>query len=105
MLMKLFKNLFKKKNSLALNKKAYSGGDGSSLENAVIINCDKSLFGISFEYSYIEYLYGKQNEDWTVKLQSLIHNNEKSYDKIEVELKNGSNNIIFFDNTQFFGRF
>ena len=103
--MKLFKNLFKKKNSQLLNTKAYSGGDGSSEENAVIINCDNSLFGISFEYSYIEYLYGKQNEDWTVKQQSLFHKNGKSYDKIEIELKNGSKKIIYFDATKFLGKF
>lgn len=103
--MKLFKNLFRKRNSKRLNKTAYSGGDGSSEENAVIINCDNSLFGISYEYSYIEDLYGKPNEDWTVKLQSLIHKNEKSYDKIEIELKNGYKNIIYFDITRFFGKF
>ncbi len=84
---------------------AYSGGDGSSEENAVIINCNNSLIGISYEYSYIENLYGKRNEDWTVINQFLIHNNDKSYDKIEIELKNGSNKIICFEITQFFGKF
>ena len=44
---------------------AYSGGDGSSEENAVIINCNNSLIGISYGYSYIEKIFMEnRNEDY-----------------------------------------
>lgn len=83
----------------------FGGGDGSTEQNAVIINASSSLIGIPSEYEFIQSQYGVKGSDWELEQQMQYDNNSRSYDIIEIRLSNGISKKIFFDITNFYGKF
>jgi len=82
----------------------FEGGDGSSLEEAVIIlGATTEMEGIGAEDTWISERYGKRNTDWKKGGVELISEEGKKYDKYEVILSDGEEIIIWFDITDFFG--
>ena len=84
----------------------YAGGDGSSIQSAVIIKATSSATGISAEYKWIEKRYGIRDRDW--KVSSRMHgsqDNGKSYETFNIECTDGRRATIIFDITAFYGRF
>ena len=71
-----------------------TGGDGSSLENAIIIS-----EGIRQEYIEVRKRFG----NYKLIQQSLLSIDNKMYDKLELEIE-GRKIEIFFDITDFFGK-
>ena len=86
-------------------KTSLSGGDGSSAEQAVVINATSSIIGVSEEYDYIERECGKRDIDYTVGMQMQTNRNGRSYDVISIDLKSGEERTFWFDITAFFGKF
>ena len=86
---------------------AYTGGDGTSIENAIIILGAKNSFeGIPAEYAYVGKLYGKRSVDWLFISQSLVNKKGKSYDVLTIQKPPSKENIIlYFDITDFFGKY
>jgi hypothetical protein len=84
----------------------FSGGNGSSMENAVVINNAKgSIEGINAEYYYIGYIEGKRGVEWQMKSQSLLNENGKYYDQIDITIaKTRKKKSYYFDITGFFGK-
>jgi len=82
-----------------------SGGDGSSDEQAVIINATSTIVGISEEYAYVERACGKKDVDFTLERQMHITKNERDYDVLHIIMKDGSKRGFWFDITSFFGKF
>ncbi|MHA1148877.1 MAG: hypothetical protein ACTSR8_11625 [Promethearchaeota archaeon] len=76
-----------------------SGGDGSSIENAIIISDCTDIEGVDQEYLILRSIFG----EFTLIQQVLLNQNKKFYDKLEVEVK-GKKMEIFFDITDFFGK-
>jgi hypothetical protein len=93
---------FKKQNQ---DKSLYSGGDGSSIETAIIINTTSSLTGVQAEYNYVIDKYGQINSDWKLESQGSLHSGTRNYDRLNIQLKNGESKSYFFDTTLFFGKF
>jgi len=83
----------------------YTGGNGESTENAVIINTTTSLQGIPAEYAFVASKCGKENVDWTFESQMALRSNGRNYDYLTVKLKNGDMKSFYFDITQFYGKF
>lgn len=84
----------------------YSGGDGSTIESAVVINAMNSLAGIDAEYKWIEKRYGPRNQAW--KVTGRMHGsneNGKSYETLDIECTDGKRLKIIFDITAFYGRY
>ena len=80
----------------------YKGGDGSSIEKAVIIlGAPNSIVGVSAESAWIR----KNHPGWRKKRQSLMGNKDKNYDCIEYTTPDGKTKTIYFDITDFFGKF
>jgi len=98
-------NFFKKEKSTKLNSNLFSGGDGSSEQNAVLIKATTSLVGVPAEYEFIEAKFGRIETDWKLEQQSQYDNNSKSYDLMEIKLSDGSIKKIYFDITNFYGKF
>ena len=77
--------------------------DGSSMENAVIIeNDEKNFEGVEAEYRYLSNLFGDRGVGWNLKKQSLVKKNGHYYDFIEIKLKDGRELSLYFDITSFF---
>lgn len=83
----------------------FSGGFGDSMEDAVIIQARTTKEGISAETQYIEHFCGQRNADWVKKLQGNASDDDKTYDVIQIELKNGSCREFWFDISSFYGKF
>jgi hypothetical protein len=87
-----------------LDKQLFSGGDGSTKHDAVIINSTNSADGIDAEYIFIQSKFGRRGIDWKLERQTLSENNSKRYDIMLIKLSNGFTKEIYFDITRFFGK-
>jgi hypothetical protein len=77
----------------------YSGGDGSSIETAVVVNAPNETDGIRMEREWIFHFNGRFR-----KISSgLVAQGGRHFDMIRVELSDHSEKAFFFDITAFFG--
>jgi hypothetical protein len=84
----------------------FAGGDGSSTEQAVVINATSSLVGIDAEYKWIESRYGALDKDWIVEMRMHGGSDEgKSYETFHIKLSDGTSKAIVFDISSFYCRF
>jgi hypothetical protein len=79
----------------------FSGGDGSSIEQAVVIHGATEGTGIRAEYDWIEV----QHPHFKRKGQALLNEHGKIYDEVNVETAEGRPKSYYFDITEFFGKF
>ncbi|MDP4269750.1 MAG: hypothetical protein Q8909_06460 [Bacteroidota bacterium] len=75
--------------------------DGSSCENAIIITETTEDKGVAAEYKWIKQNY----PDASVRGQSCSGKNKKRYDIIDIITKLGEKKSIYFDITNFYGKF
>lgn len=81
----------------------YSGGSGTTMEDAVVITTTSEPSGVHAEYRYVEMRCGKRNVDWKLKTQELLEGSDgKSYDLLIVVLKNGTVRDFYFDISSFY---
>ena len=79
----------------------FEGGDGSSVEQAVIVkNAKNEEEGVGAEAKWI----GKVHAGWKKGDQALLNKNGKYYDRVEYATPNGKKETVFFDITAFFGK-
>ena len=84
----------------------YSGKDGSSLDKAIRIEGARNESeGLAAEYAWLAQEFGVQEKDWTLVMQSLMHDKGRSYDQMIVKIADGTEKEIYFDITDFFGKF
>jgi hypothetical protein len=93
-------DIFKRKEGPSV----FSGGDGSSFERAVIINCDNSIAGVQAEYAFLASRCGEPRRDWNVHGQSLQEHDGRPHDVIVVALASGEMRTFHFDIGKFFGK-
>jgi len=86
------------------NLYTYSGGTGESRESAIVIHAQSASVGVMAEYQHIESIFGKQDVDWTLKLQMKSSNNNREYDVLSIETKVGDKRKFYFDITEWFGK-
>jgi len=80
----------------------YEGGDGSSMEKAVIIKGAKgSEDGIAAEYEWL----AKKHRGYKTKQQALLNDKGRKYDMIAIATADGKEVEVYFDITEFFGKF
>jgi hypothetical protein len=79
----------------------FAGGDGSSVESAVVIRGAKNeKDGIASEHHYLSQHFGS----WFLKRQVLVNQKGRVYDQMEITDQNGKQRAVFFDITDFFGK-
>ena len=76
-----------------------SGGNGTSIEDAIKISDCTDMEGVDQEYLIMREVFG----EFKMIQQSLLNIDDKMYDKLEIEVK-GERMEIFFDITDFFGK-
>jgi hypothetical protein len=75
--------------------------DGSSFQNAVVIKEKSESTGISAEYSWL----AKNYPGYRSLGQSLVYDKNKPYDIIKIRTADGKEKEIYFDISNFFGKF
>lgn len=84
----------------------YTGGDGSSIQEAVIINSTSSATGIRAEYDWIESRHGVREKDWTVEARTQAESDDgKIYETFHIKQAGNVLTTVVFDISSFFGRF
>ncbi len=81
-------------------KATIAGGDGSSIEKAVIIKAPDNFIGVRIEYTWIK----KNCPGWQLEKQSAFKSGNKIYDKMEFRTPDGRLKTIYFDITDFYGK-
>ena len=75
-----------------------TGGNGNSIQSAIIIlGAENNLDGISAEYKII-------GKEWKVLVQTLHETDDNFYDKLIVQDAAGTIKEIWFDITDFYGK-
>jgi hypothetical protein len=74
--------------------------DGSSYENAIVINKTSSSEGIEAEYAYLR----KHYPGYKLIRQSLQSHNNKPYDVLEIKTAEGEEIKVYFDISNFYGK-
>lgn len=89
------------------NKDIYfQGGTGNSITAPVIIKGAKNhLDGIAAEYIYLNSHFKTPDVDWKLIKQNTLRYRDKFIDLIEIELADGTKKNIYFDITNFFGKY
>ncbi len=88
--------------TLGFDESLYNGGDGTSVDKAVIINTRDRMLGVRAEYKYIEHIATKKGLSYRTLLQSLLHSNSRVFDKIDIIWEGDQEESFFFDITEFF---
>jgi hypothetical protein len=84
----------------------FSGGSGSTMEDAVVITVPSSFMGVPAEYAYVQQQCGQKDQDWTMEEQALLEGpGGKHYDLLTVKLKDGTVREFYFDISSFYGKF
>lgn len=79
----------------------YAGGDGTSLEKAIVIKGATESTGVAAEYEYLK----KHFPGYKMSQQSLIQKEGKAYDVLDFTTADGKKMTVFFDISDFFGKF
>jgi len=79
----------------------YAGGDGSTLEKAVIVQTNSMKVGVRAEYSWLAQHY----PDAKPIYQALLHANGTYYDLVRIQASSGQEIDIYFDISPFRGKF
>ena len=79
---------------------SFAGGDGSSIEKAVIIKAPDNFTGIRAEYQWIR----KNHPDWQLEQQSVVNTGGTIYDKMDFQTPQGEPVSLYFDITDFYGK-
>jgi hypothetical protein len=85
----------------APSKVTYTGGDGSSFEKAVVIHGANEQTGVDAEYDYL----AKHFPGYHRGKQMLTSHGKRSYDVLEFTTADGKKMRVFFDISDFLGRF
>jgi hypothetical protein len=90
-----------------LTQIVYEGGDGSSVENAIVIkNATTERDGIAAEYAYIEKKREEKFKDWKPIQQATNVLNGKHYDAVSIQIiSDNTTEKFIFDITNFYGKF
>jgi hypothetical protein len=89
-----------------LTKVTYEGGDGKSIETAVVIkNALNERDGIASEYAFIAKLHGEKLKDRKPMGQSIITKNGRKFDSIKIQdIAKDQTLTCYFDITDFYGK-
>ncbi|HVU56436.1 MAG TPA: hypothetical protein VHD83_15330 [Puia sp.] len=78
-----------------------SGQDGSSYENAIVIQEKHEGAGVDAEYKWVREHYPGSKS----KGQGLTYKNGKPYDILTIQTADGTEKKVYFDISNFFGKF
>jgi len=80
---------------------SFAGGDGTSIEKAVVILGATEATGVHAEYEWLDSHY----PGWKGHDQALANAGKKVYDVMNFTLPDGSKHTVFFDITDYFGKY
>lgn len=84
----------------------FEGGPGDTVERAIVIRgAGDGRLGVEAEYQYLARELGRRGVDWQLERQSLLMEDDRHYDEMRILLSDGTRKVIYFDISDFFGKF
>jgi hypothetical protein len=86
----------------------FSDDSGDSEEHAVrILGARNEREGIQAEYWYLSQKFGERGKDWDLALQSLLEDkgSRRVFDRMDLDFPNQPTKILYFDITEYYGKF
>ncbi|TXT55370.1 MAG: hypothetical protein BAJATHORv1_40281 [Candidatus Thorarchaeota archaeon] len=81
-------------------------GEGASINDPIrIVDVVTHFEAIDAEYHLLRELHGKKDEDWFLIKQTLLSEQGRYIDVLDIQLADGTLMSIFFDITEFWGKF
>jgi len=81
-----------------------SGGSGQSQEDALAIrNAPNEKDGVAAERYYLQETYGQKDSDWFFVGQELVTGEDRHFDRIDIQLADGTGVSVYFDISEFYG--
>jgi len=80
-----------------------SGGDGRTLDQAIVIEATDPEDGVLTEYRYLGKVEGEFASDWVVGGQRVLKQGGRTYDELTIQRKAGGTDKYYFDITSFHG--
>jgi hypothetical protein len=77
---------------------------GYSIDNAIIINATNSIEGVVTEHEHLDRICGSKDTDVKSLEQNLLMENQKIYDQFVIKMNDGTEKILYFEITSFFGK-
>ena len=77
------------------------GADGSSFEKAIVIQEKSELVGVDAEYKWLAQNY----PGYSRGSQALVFHDNKPYDILTIKTKDGEEKKVYFDISNFYGKF
>ncbi len=78
--------------------------NGDSIDNAIIINAPNSIQGVIEEHRHLDRICGSKDNDVKSVEQNLLMENQKIYDRFVIKMNDGTEKILYFDISNFFGK-
>jgi hypothetical protein len=80
-------------------------GTGESKDDPLVIHgATDDLVGIAAQFQWLEQMFGRKDVDWKLIFQAHGYHGDRSIDTVHVELRDGSERTVYFDNTESFGK-
>ena len=76
---------------------------GESVENAIIIDAQDAISGVIEKHRHIDLILGTKDNDVKSVEQNLIKENKKIYDQFVIKMDDGTEKILYFEISSFFG--
>ncbi len=91
----------------ALGGISFVGGQGTSIADAVrIVGARGESDGVASEYACLDAAFGSRRKGkWKLLRQSLVGKDGKNFDVMSVELPDGTKKDVYFDISDYFGKF
>lgn len=90
--------------SLAVGS-AGTSGSGTSAQDPVVIKAPTTMAGVRAEYAWVHTHFGERDRDWSLVMQSHGQRGDRTIETLQIELKDGSKRAVYFDITDFYGKF
>ena len=85
-------------------ERKYTMGKGNSVKNAIVIDSLDTISGVTEEHRHLDLLCSTLDTGVESIAQNLIIEGKKQYDKFAIEMNDGSERIVYFDITSFYGK-
>jgi hypothetical protein len=82
-----------------------TGGPGDTLQTAIAIKkTPRGLSAAGAEHMLLRKWFGERDKRWTLKRESMVQVDGRTYDAYDVVLSDGSERRLYFDVTEWLAR-
>ena len=85
-------------------ERKYTMGKGNSVKNAIVIDSQDTITGITEEHRHLHLLCSTLDTGIESIAQNLIIENDRQYDVFTLLMNDGIERVLYFDISSFFGK-